>query len=70
MGNLSIFISISIVFAILIAMFVVAFIAYKSIKAKQTNDTRKSLPAAGADSSNYGEKLAERYRNERVQKDN
>lgn len=67
--SINLILSFGIVFLILIGLFVAAFIAYRAIKAKQLADTRKSLPADGADTSDFGAYLSEKYRNEQIQKE-
>lgn len=67
--DISVLISFGVVFLILIGLFVGAFIAYRAIKAKQLAESRKSLPEDGADTSDFGAYLSEKYRNERIQRD-
>lgn len=67
--EIDVIISFGVVFLILIGLFVGAFVAYRIIKANQLAESRKSLPSDGADTSDYGAYLAEKYRNEKIQRE-
>lgn len=52
--------------AVIVFMFIVAMTAAFLIKRKQSKTKYNSLPTAGADRSEFSERLAEKYRNERL----
>lgn len=52
--------------AVIVFMFIVAMIAAFLIKRKQVKTKYNSLPSTGADRSEFSERLAEKYRNERL----
>lgn len=56
-----------IVFGGLLLMFALALLVIHFIKKKQANDKLHSLPAVGADSSEYADMLVEKYRNQRIE---
>lgn len=52
--------------AFFVSMFVAALVASLLIKRSQSKKQYNSLPSGGADRSEYSERLAEKYRNERL----
>lgn len=52
--------------AVIVFMFLVALVATFFIKRSQAKNKYSSLPSAGADRSEFSERLAEKYRNERL----
>lgn len=52
--------------AVIVFMFIAAIVASLLIKRAQSKKQYNSLPSGGADRSEYSERLAEKYRNERL----
>lgn len=52
--------------AVIAFMFIIAVVAAVLIKRAQSKKHYNSLPSGGADRSEYSERLAEKYRNERL----
>jgi hypothetical protein len=52
--------------AVIVCMFIIAMVAALFIKRAQSKKQYNSLPSGGADRSEFSERLAEKYRNERL----
>lgn len=65
--NESIILATGLALGIIALMFILTLIALRAIRKKQDKAKYGSLPEGGSDGSSYGDMLAQKYKNERLE---